>query len=544
METPPASRPDLFRVGVLTGVVAAVLTLATIAHPVPAEAAECSGPLQAKIDAAPAGATVTANPCIYREQVKITRPLTLVGQPGSEIRGSEVWGGWSRLPDGTFRSSDVVPTFVQEDVSCDRGTQRCAWPEQVFVDGKPLQQVSESTPLHLGKFKIGTSNKVNIATDPRGKTVEVTTRKHWIVADPTADNVTVKGFTMRHAANDWRCGALQSHQPSSGSGTTFSSCRTRGDADGWQVKNNRLLHTAGAVMSVRSRNALIEGNEVAYGGQLGIHNPQDGSVVRANNVHHNNTEAFCMEFGKCVGYSTDGNSVATNTLVEAGGIKVAGGIGNVTVTNNEFAHNLGQGVWFDVDTHDITVSNNRIHHNARKGIFFEISDRTKIFSNSLWENGWATPMTMDGAGIEIGNSDDAEVFDNVLAWNADGISIRCIDRNDDDSICQRTNVHDNYVMQETTNIANDSADGLALGWIGGGGSGSLYAATNANRGTSNAYHYGYAENGRERFAWNSRLGSLSSFNATPGEVGGHYLTSSQKNTVLSNKGMPANPEPR
>jgi hypothetical protein len=55
-------------------VVAAVLTLATIAHPVPAEAAECSGPLQAKIDAAPAGATVTANPCIYREQVKITRP--------------------------------------------------------------------------------------------------------------------------------------------------------------------------------------------------------------------------------------------------------------------------------------------------------------------------------------------------------------------------------------------------------------------------------------------------------------------------------------
>ena len=516
--------------------------LAILATPQPARAAECPGSLQAKIDAAPAGATVRAEACVYREQLEITKPLTLLGQPGSEIRGSEVWDDWRWLPNGTFRSSEALPDFRQEDVSCDRGTQRCAWPEQVFVDGKPLEQVPESTPLQVGQFKIGTSNKVNIATDPRGKTVEITTREHWIVAEPAADNVTVEGFTMRHAANDWRCGALQSRLPSSDSGTTFSSCRTRGDADGWKVRNNRLLHAAGAVVSVRSRNALIEGNEIAYGGQLGIHNPQDGSVVRANHVHHNNTEAFCKEAGKCVGYSTDGDSVATNTLVEAGGIKVAGGIGPVTVTNNEFDHNYGQGVWFDVGTHDITVSNNRIHHNARKGIFFEISDRAKIFSNSIWENGWATPLTMDGAGIEVGNSDDAQVFDNVLAWNADGISVRCINRDDDDSVCQRTSVHDNYVMQETTNISNDSADGVALGWIGSGGSGSLYAPANVNWGASNAYYYGYAEDGRERFAWNSRLGSLSSFNATPGDEGGRYLSRTEKDGVLASEGVPANPE--
>lgn len=519
--------------------------LAAFASAEPARAADCSGSLQAKIDAAPAGGTVRADACVYREQISITKPLTLEGQPGSEIRGSEVWTGWTAR-NGKFTSSEVLPRFYQEDVSCQKGTKRCAWPEQVFVNGEPLAQVASDAKPASGQFKVSTSRKVVLGVSPVGKTVEVTSRKHWITGTTNADGVTIRGFTMRHAANDWRCGALQARPETTGSGSTFGSCRFKGDGDDWNLLNNRLLHAAGAVVSVRGDNANIEGNEIAYGGQLGIHNPGDGSVVSSNHIHHNNTEAFCRQGSKCVGFSTDGNATATNFIVESGGIKVAGGMGFVKVLGNEVDHNDGQGIWFDVGTHDVEVANNRVHHNTRRSIFFEISDRAQIHHNVVWENGWGTPQGVDGAGIEVGNSDNAEVYENTLAWNADGITVRCYDRDPgDQSICQNTAVHDNVIMQEETPfVRNDSAPGVGLAWLGGGGSGSLYDASSGNSGTSNDYYFAYAEKGNVRFAWNSKFSSLGSFDATLGEEEGSYLTSDQKDAVVAGEDVPASPEAR
>jgi hypothetical protein len=50
--------------------------------------------LQSLIDAAPADSTLLVPACVFRETVSIDRPLTLQGQPGSEIRGSDVWSSW------------------------------------------------------------------------------------------------------------------------------------------------------------------------------------------------------------------------------------------------------------------------------------------------------------------------------------------------------------------------------------------------------------------------------------------------------------------
>ena len=180
--------------------------LAVLASAPPAREADYADSLQAKVDAAPAGDTVKAEACIYREQVSITKPLTLVGQPGSEIRGSEVWTSWTAWGD-KFVSSKTLPDFYQEDVSCQEGTQRCAWPEQVFMDGKPSMQVAPDANLASGQFKVNASRTVVLGSSSTGKTVEVTVRKHWITVTTSADGVTIRGLTMRHAANDWRCGA-------------------------------------------------------------------------------------------------------------------------------------------------------------------------------------------------------------------------------------------------------------------------------------------------------------------------------------------------
>jgi len=123
-------------------------------------AGECGVPLQTKIDAAPVGGTVRADACIYREQVRITKPLTLVGQPGSEIRGSEVWGGWTKLGSGDFKTSRSLPAFPQEDVSCERNTKRCAWPEQVFVNGVSQVQVGSGSDPAAGQFKVDRRDRI------------------------------------------------------------------------------------------------------------------------------------------------------------------------------------------------------------------------------------------------------------------------------------------------------------------------------------------------------------------------------------------------
>jgi len=155
------------------------LTLVSAFSAQPAEAATCSDSLQAKIDAAPAGGTVTASDCIYREQVKITKPLTLVEQTGSEIRGSDVWGDWTRLSNGNYRSARTVPAFYQEDVSCEKGyPTRCAWQEQVFIGGSPLTQVASGADPAVGEFNVDGSRKIILGEAPDSRMVEVTVRRH------------------------------------------------------------------------------------------------------------------------------------------------------------------------------------------------------------------------------------------------------------------------------------------------------------------------------------------------------------------------------
>ena len=101
----------------------------------------CQGSLQALVNAAdPRTVVETAAGCVYREQVTINKPLTLKGGPGTEIRGSDVWTGWTN--SGSYWvSKGSLPVFPAGDVLCDPreiNTSRCKWPEQVFFEDNAL----------------------------------------------------------------------------------------------------------------------------------------------------------------------------------------------------------------------------------------------------------------------------------------------------------------------------------------------------------------------------------------------------------------------
>jgi parallel beta-helix repeat protein len=361
-------------------------------------------------------------------------------------------------------------------------------------------------------------------------TIEVTVRRHWVTGTSSADNVTVEGFAMKHAATEWRCGALQAHAPSD----STSLCRFKGDGDGWTVRDNNLSHAHGALVSVRGDNNLIENNTLTHAGQLGIHNAGSGSVVRGNEVSFNNTENFCVRPSEdyCDAVNTDGVSgiQGGSPLTESGGMKIAGGKSGLTVDGNHVHHNHGNGIWFDVGSRNAQITNNVTHHNTRRGIFWEISYGAEIAYNTVYENGWGTPEGLNGPGLEVGTSDGANVHDNVIAWNAYGILVKCSSGRDNAS-CENNFVHDNTIIGQSPR--------MLLGWNGQ----SSFFDTTSNRGEGNDYWYSSPEPSG-RFAWKSSVSTLSAFNATHGEEGGRYLTTAEKDTIAANKNIPANPEPR
>jgi hypothetical protein len=481
----------------------------------PAEAATCTDSLQAKIDAAPSGSTVTANPCIYREEILIKKPITLQGQPGSEIRGSNVWTGW-RQSGSLYLSTNTVPSFPASGY-CEPGFN-CLQPEQVFLNGTQLKQIANGTTPSTGQFSLDSSRHVVLGDNPSGKTVEVSVRRQWIRG--AASGVTIKGFVMKHAAND-----------SAG----WAALRNSGYAN-WTLQDSSLSNTHGSLVAFSGASGLkLLRNTMYQAGHMAVTSNNAALTVSGNRISSSNASHF-------------------DPVWTAGAVRTVK-MQSVLVENNEVHHNGGNGIWCDGDCYNAVYRGNRVHHNAWCGILYEISHGAKIYDNVLYENGWGRSDPSGGswqAGIHITNSRNAEIYNNTLAWNKGNISVTRSDRhsalyND----VYGNYVHDNIILSKdyaSSLVFNAAGRTHALAWVDKW-DGKLYDPAKNNRGFSNDYYFATQETPAiPRFMWGGLgitglgLTSLSSFNATPGEEQGRYMSQSEKNALVTNKGIPANPE--
>jgi parallel beta-helix repeat protein len=234
----------------------------------------------------------------------------------------------------------------------------------------------------------------------------------------------------------------------------------------------------------------------------------DSSFV-GNHIHHNNT-SFAFDPGW-----------------EAGGGKAMQG-SRLTFDRNNVHDNGGPGIWFDNGMHDVVVSNNRVYRNDHQGIFFEISAGAKIYGNAVWDNGWGFAAWGYGAGIVISSSDRADVHDNVVAWNARGISV--ISQSRGPQPHNSNLVHHNTIIQR--------GGSFVAGFYDDHG-GSLYSSANGNRGYDNRYWVGAGEPAWDRFQWAGSRQTLSSYNGTLGEERGRYLSASERDQALGANGIPS-----
>lgn len=498
-----------------------LVLLAMVLGAGPATATTCADSLQEKIRAASPGDTVRAEPCIYRETITIDKPVTLEGQEGTELRGSDVWPDsyWKlRRSDRRWVSTKTLPKLREnvEHVYCMPRTSRCRWPEQVFIDEKALSQVGGAKPAK-GQFGLTRDRRVVLRDNPQGKVVEVSVRKHWILGDADADGVTISNIDMRHAAAPPRTAALMNRP-----------CRTCWTEAGerWTLRDSTLADSAGTNLSLKGAPGhKVLGNRILRAGQLNVHELGAHSTLANNEIAFGNTERFCYDAQCGIG--------------ETGGIKITYSH-DVTVSGNDVHDNYGHGIHFDLETSNIRIEGNRVYDNARMGIHYELSEHGTISDNVVYENGWTTPEWYKGGGIVIQNSSSTEVYNNRLAWNSDGVVVFALDREG----TKYDLVHDVYIHDNTifsTSGSTNEENSVALAWLQGWNN-TLFDPANNNRGTNNKYWYPTREDSSERFRWrNKAISSLASFNATPGEENGTYLDSGEKESVMTTNGIPGAP---
>ncbi len=384
----------------------------------------------------------------------------------------------------------AVPTAAPTPVPTAAPTPACTTSLQSLVNA-----ASAGSTITLGACTYRETVTINKRLTLRGPaTIDgENTRTYGIVVG--ASDVVIDGLTITRTTNGAQDGAV----------------RVRG-ADRFTIINAHITRAAGACISIAGGSGhLVDSTELAYCEQEGFHmTATSSSVFRDNDIHHNNPNR------------------RFDTGWEAGAGK-ATVVNGLLFEGNTVRYNNGPGLWCDVDCRNVTFRGNRIHHNTESGIFFEISDGALIEDNVLWENGWGFPAWGWGAGIRISSSSNVEARRNVVAWNPDGIVVASQNRG---HAVGGNNVHDNTIIM--TPVASDSSDKFMLGFLQDW-SGPLY--TSNNRGSGNDYWHSEAEP-YTRFGWSTTHSTLSSFNGTPGEEGGRYISATERDAILSASGVP------
>jgi hypothetical protein len=138
----------------------------------------------------------------------------------------------------------------------------------------------------------------------------------------------------------------------------------------------------------------------------------------------------------------------------------------------------------------------------------------------------------------VSDSDNCEVYNNILAWNpGGGIIVMEWNRTDGGAphYVFNTDIHDNVVvMQEKGRTA--------LAWTSYYYSMRMFDPAQNNRGSSNRFGYsGLSESGFTRFAWRQDINSLAAFNTTPGGGRSRYLSMAEQAAVLRSADIPLSP---
>jgi parallel beta-helix repeat protein len=349
--------------------------------------------IQRGVNLAPAGGTVVVRAGTYRETVTISRTVTVQNYPKEAVwlDGSSPVTGWVAdgsmwRKDGWTTRFDSSPTYTQgakDSTAANWGFVNpdypmAAHPDQVFVDGAPLEQVKSKSLVKAGTFFLDqATSKLYIGTNPTGKTVEAST----IIKAMTVKgaNSVVRGIGVRRfSPSVFHMGSITVEQP----GATF--------------ENVAILDAATTGISILREKVTLNQVTISGSGMLGIH------ARFADN----------LKLTKVL--STKNNDERFNIAPVSGGAKL-GATRGVLLSDSDFSGNYGHGFWEDVSVYDSVIRRSKFNDNTGTGLVLELSAKVIVGDNELARN--------KQFGIKVNNTSDVKIWNNTFVGNSRPVNL-------------------------------------------------------------------------------------------------------------------------
>ncbi len=351
--------------------------------------------IQYIVDNSPAASTFLLKSGIHRMQELWPRAGdTFEGENGTILSGARVLPEFSRSNDLWYSANQTQEGPRHGDQLdpekgwvCPDEYPRCDRPEDLYFNDEPLLHVGSIEEVASGSWFFDYDNDtIWFADDPQGHSIE-TSVTYFAFVD-SANDVTIRNLVIEKFASWVQLAAVGSS----------------GNVSGWLVEGNeiRLNHGVGVIVSSDS---IVRRNHIHHNGQIGVATgaPEGYRVTNvlfeANEISYNNYAHVSCGF-------------------ECGGAKFTVTDGLV-VRGNYVHHNMGPGLWTDIDNTGVIYEDNWIWWNEREGIVHEISHDVIIRNNDLRYNGVGHDIWMWGSQILIHVSDGAQVYGNTLYVHED-----------------------------------------------------------------------------------------------------------------------------
>lgn len=332
----------------------------------------------------PSGTMFVFEPGVYRGNVIVPKDRQQFFGTGEVIiSGAAIVDKWRREGDHWIAAG--LPNPLRPHGDCNEGYETCKFREDLFLNDRLFHRVASLDKLVAGTWYYE-ANQAFIVDDPQGAKIELSYLPVAFTGRST--DVRLENLIVEKYASQAQSGAIDGKR-----------------SERWIVSNvsARWNHGLGLFIGKEMR---VSGGSYSNNGQMGMAGSGDNAVIEGVEIAYNNYANFAYGW-------------------EAGGFKFDNSR-DLVVRNSCIHNNNGVGMWNDIDNIDTIFEGNRVFRNARVGIANEISYAMVIRNNIVAQNATDRDGWLWGAQILVLNSQDTEVYGNVVevaAGYGNGITI-------------------------------------------------------------------------------------------------------------------------
>jgi len=384
--------------------------------------------IQRAAELAQPGDVITVHQGVYRERINPPRGgqsdakrIVYQAAPGEkvEIKGSEVVKDWVKvqgdvwkvtLPNAFFEGFNPYSDLIRGDWFNGKGREHHTG--AVYLNGNWLIEAATREDVLKPAARTATAANEDVertpqwfaqvdqdqttiwaqfpGADPNQQLVEINVRRTVFYPDQPGRNfITVRGFTMRHAATPW---APPTAEQIGLIGTHWSK--------GWIIENNVISHSVCSGVALGKHGDEFDNTSAntAEGYVKTIERAHAHTIAWAkeNIGHHvvrNNTVSHCEQAG-IVGSLGPAFSVVTGNTIhdvhvrrlftgaEMAGIKFHAAI-DTEISNNHI-YRTTRGLWLDWMAQGTRVSRNLFHDNITEDLFVEVNHGPFVVDNNIF----------------------------------------------------------------------------------------------------------------------------------------------------------------